>query len=263
MSVKWIDTRKLSFRSLLLLERVQISRLDGYALENDLALALKANPDVDWYFRHKCPEIVPFLDQIAKPLMSLPNNDEINVAEQNVLMRLNDWLTYVVDPAIYDQQPFVRWDSNELLSLVDFTDKVVLDIGAGTGRLAFIAAPRAKAVYAVEPVGNLRYYMREKANHLGFRNMYFVDGLITQIPFADHFADVLLSGHVFPDRLDEQETAAAEVERVVRPQGNVIHCPGNIDADNGIHKFLIDHGYEWGRFEEPVDGWRRKYWKTP
>ncbi len=47
MSVNWIDTTRLPFRSLLLLERVQISWLEGYAPEKELTLSLRANPDVE------------------------------------------------------------------------------------------------------------------------------------------------------------------------------------------------------------------------
>jgi SAM-dependent methyltransferase len=262
MSVKWIDTSQLSFDSLLLLERIQISWLNGYAHERELAIALKVNPEVEWFLRHKCPEISPYLEKIASTVPSILEAGEIREAEQNILAQLNDWLTYVIDPAIYDKQAFLQWDSNELLSIIDFTDKIVLDIGAGTGRLAFVAASQAKVVYAVEPVGNLRFYLREKAGKLGIRNLYPVDGLITQIPFSDNFADVVISGHVFPDILAEQIAATDEIKRVIKTGGIVVHCPGNIDENNATHRFFLDRGYNWGRFEEPADGWRRKYWKT-
>ncbi len=73
---------------------------------------------------------------------------------------LVDWLVYVVDPSLYDAQPFLEWDSNELTSLVDFTGKTAIDVGSGTGRLALTVAHLAKTVFAVEPVGNLREYLR-------------------------------------------------------------------------------------------------------
>ncbi len=262
MSVKWIDTSQLHFNSLLLLERIQISWLNGYAHERELAITLKNNPEVEWFLRHKCPEISSYLDKIVSLVPAMLEVGEIHEAEQRILAQLNDWLTYAIDPAIYDQQAFLKWDSHELLSVVDFTDKVVLDIGAGTGRLAFVAASKAKVVYAVEPVGNLRFYLREKAARLGIRNLYPVDGLITQIPFADDFADVVISGHVFPDVSAEQIAAIDEIGRVIKTGGIVVHCPGNIDEDNATHRFLLDEGYNWGRFEEPADGWKRKYWKT-
>jgi ubiquinone/menaquinone biosynthesis C-methylase UbiE len=72
---------------------------------------------------------------------------EVREAELSVMRSLEDWLVYVIDPKIYDKQPFLNWDSKELLEVVDFNDKIVLDIGAGTGRLAFVAAKTAKTVY--------------------------------------------------------------------------------------------------------------------
>jgi hypothetical protein len=48
---------------------------------------------------------------------------------------------------------------------------------------------------------------------------------------------------------------------VTRPGGMIILCPGNSDKDNGVHHFLVARGCAWSRFEEPRDGWKRKYWK--
>ncbi|HEX9896868.1 MAG TPA: methyltransferase domain-containing protein [Dehalococcoidales bacterium] len=262
MGVNWIDTTRLSFRSLLLLESVQISWLSQYVrIGNDLAIALKANPEVDWFLRHKCPEISTYLDSIVQLAPTNSTANEVHEAEQKVLVKLNDWLTYVIDPSIYDRQPFLGWDSNELLSIVDFTGKVVIDVGAGTGRLSFVAAPVAKVVCAVEPVGNLRSYMSLKAQEKGIKNFYAVDGLISRIPFPDGFADVTMGGHVLEEKLEWAIRDNAEMERVTKKGGMVIYCPGCLDVDSEVHHFLMADGYNWSRFEEPVDGWRRKYWK--
>jgi ubiquinone/menaquinone biosynthesis C-methylase UbiE len=138
--------------------------------------------------------------------------------------------------------------------------RIVLDIGSGTGKLAFIAAQNAAAaVYPVEPVGNLRVFLREKASRLGYKHVYPGDGLITQIPFADGFADITLCGHVYGDK---PEGELAELERVTRPGGMVILCPGTSMTENSTHEVLAAHGYQWAIFEEPGDGPKRKYWKV-
>ncbi|MFQ5616235.1 MAG: hypothetical protein ACE5GO_07230, partial [Anaerolineales bacterium] len=51
-------------------------------------------------------------------------------------------------------------------------------------------------------------------------------------------------------------------DRVTKPGGMVIHCPGNNDRDNETHTYLVSQGFRWARFEEPEDGIKRKYWKT-
>lgn len=270
MALNWMDTSELSFRSLLLLERVQIGWLPRQRkvgkeqnLNRDLAVALKANPGVEWFMRHKCHDISAFLDSILPLAPAISTATEVQNAEQRVLASLNDWLVYAIDPSVYDKQPFLAWDSNELLSLVDFMGKVVIDVGAGTGRLALVAAPRAKVIYAIEPVENLRLYMCKKANALGFSNVYMIDGLIAGIPFPDGFADITMGGHVLDDHVDEAARDCDEMERVTKKGGMVIHCPGNIDADNEVHRLLLERGYSSSRFEEPTDGWKRKYWKNP
>lgn len=258
MAPQWLQTEKLSFNSLLLLERVQLGWLRKTRLQSELAQALHAHPVVAWYIRHKNPEIAGWVDNLLQEYPPAECTEALYAAEQAVLKGINDWLVYVVDPTVYDAQPFLAWDSNEVTDLVDLRDRVVLDIGAGTGRLALLAAPLAAQVYAVEPVENLRRYLRIKAQNMDIDNLFVVDGLATAIPFPDLFADVVLSGHVYGD---EPRAERLELERVVRPGGMLLLCPGNQDVDNEVHRELVEHGYRWSRFEEPVDGPRRKYWK--
>jgi 2-polyprenyl-3-methyl-5-hydroxy-6-metoxy-1,4-benzoquinol methylase len=259
MPVNWMDVSELSFNSLLLLERVQISWFPGKGLDESFALALSANPAVEWFLRHKCPEVQSWLNGIMSTVPAQVSREDVRSAELAILRRINDLLVYVVDPAFYDAQPFLGWDSRELTWLVDFSSKTVLDIGAGTGRLALVAAEKAAAVFAVEPVANLRAYLRDKCQRLGLANVYPVDGIVTQIPFPNAFADVVMGGHVFGD---EPEQEYCELARVAKPGGMIILCPGNGDKDDERHRLLLAQGFQWSRFEEPRDGTRRKYWKT-
>jgi SAM-dependent methyltransferase len=259
MPVNWMDVSNLSFNSMLLLEAVQLSWFPGWLPKKELAVALYANPVVEWYFRNKCPQINAWVDQVleeGKEHFTFDPN-EIRQAEIAVLQSAEDLIVYVVDPAVYDAQPFLNWNAGELLSVVDFQGKVVLDIGSGTGRLAFIAAPLAEVVYAVEPVWNLRHYIRQKAERKGTNNLYPVDGIITKIPFPDNFANITMGGHVFgDDPHDEFE----ELVRVTRPGGMIILLPGNNDVDNEINHFLVEQGFQWSVFIEPPDDRMRKYW---
>ena len=260
MPVDWMDVSSLPFNTLLLLERIQLSWFPGWVPETQFAVALRANPNVEWYLRHKCPEMNEWLDKV---MMKEGENQpldpkDIRQAEIEIMKSINDLIVYVVSPDVYDSQPFLKWNPDELTSLVDFSDKRVVDIGSGTGKIALIAAAKAESVYAVEPVANLRIYLRNKAVALGLKNIFVVDGLITDVPFEDKFADVTICGYVFgDDPMDELQ----EILRVTKPGGMVILCPGNDDQDNDRHSFLVKNGFEWSKFEEPGVRFVRKYWK--
>jgi SAM-dependent methyltransferase len=261
MKINWLDVEKLSFNVMMLLDRIQLSWLPGIIPESELAVALIGNPEVEWFMRHKNPELNEWIDKVIQKEVNSDNlkKDDIRRAEIIVMQAINDMLVYVVDPAAYDEQPFLGWDSEELLSLVDFKQKTVIDIGAGTGRLTFTIASLAKHVFAIEPVTNLRDYIREKASKRDLHNVYTLDGLLTQIPLHDNFADVTMAGHVFGE---QPEKEYQEMLRVTKLGGMIILCPGNNDNDNSTHDFLISNDFEWSRFEEPSDGMKRKYWKT-
>jgi SAM-dependent methyltransferase len=260
MTLNWIDVTNLSFNTLLLLERVQLSWFPGWVPGAELAIALQANPTIEWYLRHKCPEIIPWLDHIKSTYRysSTPPSQQIHQAEIVVMETISDLLVYVIDPSIYDAQPFLAWDSTELLQLTDFNAKAVIDIGSGTGRLAFIAAEIASVVYAVEPVGNLRQYIKLKAQSMKLTNVYPVDGLITDLPFPAGFADITMCGHVFGDHPEAEHT---EMKRVTKQGGMIILCPGTSQAESKAHDYLLSQGFSWSEFEEPGSGLVRKYWK--
>ncbi|MBN1922361.1 MAG: class I SAM-dependent methyltransferase [Anaerolineae bacterium] len=261
MPLNWMDVTALPFNALLLLERVQLCWLPGWGLpQKPWALALQAHPGVAWVLGHKCPEIAPWVDELLALELPPEAAARLREAEVLILQALEDLLVYAVDPARYDAQPFMRWDDRELTDLVDFSGKTTLDIGAGTGKLALIAAGAgAAAVFAVEPVENLRHYMRARARERGLTNFYAVDGLITDIPFPEGFADVVLGGHVFGDF---PEAELAELERVTKSGGTIILCPASTLSESERHEFLVAHGFAWAVFEEPLSEPVRKYWKT-
>ena len=104
------------------------------------------------------------------------------------------------------------------------TGKTVLDVGAGSGRLAFAAAEKASWVYASEPVGTMREFMRDKIMREGIENIRVLDGLVTELPFPDGTFDVVMSGHVFGEDWD---TELAEFTRVCKRSGWLLNCPGD------------------------------------
>ncbi len=225
-----------------------------------MGTAIKGNPAVDWYLRQIYSPVGDYLDRCLAMAQEDPNPEDLRKAEIDVLNRFQDWLVYALDPEKYDHLEFLSWDDASLLGMADYKDKVVIDIGSGTGRLAFLVAPVASTVYAVEPVANLRRYLWEKREKLRFDNVFPLDGTIARIPLPDDFADIVMSGHVFGD---DPEAEYNEMARVTRNGGLIILHPGTHagSEQNAAHQYLLKQGFEFDTFEEPVDGTKRKYWK--
>ncbi len=265
--LNWLDVTEIDFNALLLLEPLHAAYLAQRQPDAAMGTALAAHPAVGWYLARIHPPITPYLEGCLALGESDATPQALREAERAVLDSIQDWLIYVLDPQIYDRLEFLTWDDRSLLSMADFGGKVVLDIGSGTGRLAFTVAPQPRVVYAVEPVANLRRYMWDKRARLGLDNVYPIDGTLMQIPFEADFADILMAGHVFGE---DFETEYSEMRRVVRNGGLILLHPGtNAGSEDDAHRFLIAQGFDFDTFEEPTalsgrfaDGLKRKYWQT-
>ncbi len=256
----WLDVTSISFNALLLLEPFHLKYIAEREPCQAMGTALGSHPAIEWYLRASHPPIGAYIDQCLSLALTEPTPTELRQAEISILNSMQDWLVYVLDPARYDHLSFLKWDDSSLLNMADFKDKMVLDIGSGTGRLAFAVAPAAGVVFAIEPVANLRRYLWQKRSQLGLENIFPLDGTITQIPLPDSFADILMAGHVFGDCLDQ---AYNEMHRVVRAGGSILLHPGtNATGEDEAHHFLIEKGFAFDTFTEPKDGLKRKYWKT-
>lgn len=256
----WLDVTDIHINALLLLEPLHLAYIADRKPDASMGTVLSAYPAIKWLFERRYPPILDYIKgclSLAKPN---PNATELRQAEIQILKSMQDWLIYVLDPARYDQLEFLKWDNTSLLTMADFHDKIVLDIGSGTGRLAFTVAPFAKVVYAIEPVANLRAYLWQKRSELSIENVYPLDGKIDQIPFPDNFADIVMNGHVFGENPIEEYQ---EMRRVVRDGGLILLHPGtSAHAEEDAHRFLISNGFEYDTFTEPVDGVKRKYKKV-
>ncbi len=258
---RFLKGASLEIEDLFLLEAFQIGYLPGWVPERELAAVVWAYPAIGRYLSKRHPPIAGFLERVTGEHPPADDPEQLAAYGDEVVWTIADLLVYNKCPEVYDGLDFHDWDFAEVTEITPLQGKVVLEGGAGTGRVALEAAETAKLVYAVEPVGRLRQYIRQKALERGLENLYVVDGFNHKIPFPDAFADLLITSHAISWRLEEE---LAEMERVVRPGGTIIHCPGTADSPRyaELHEHLISPrwAYEFARYEQP-DGWKRKYWK--
>lgn len=263
MSLGWIDAEQFSFNTLLLMDRWifnTISRNRQPEFRKQLAIALAGNPAILWYIVNKCPERRDYYNSLASEAPVGSTQKQIRDSEVKVLDALDTFVVYVY-PEITENLPYVKdWDNERLLSITDFTDKVVLDIGSGTGRLAFAAAAIAKTVFASEPVDRLREFIREKQKRLKVDNIYVIDGTIESIPFPNESFDIVVSGHVMGA---EHQAEWLEMSRVTKPGGYVIDCPGEDDRKEpeGPSKAWIELGFEYSHYISKTGGDVYRYWQ--
>lgn len=262
MSFNWINAEELSFNSFLLMDRWiirLICKSKWQEFRKNLGIALAYNPTVCWYFINKCPECEVDVNEMTNNVPSNLTKEEIRKCEIFVLNEIDSYVVYVY-PDIMEQCPYIRdWNEERLLSMIDFRDKVVLDIGSGTGRLAFTAAKLAKWVYASEPVDRLREYMREKIQRLQIKNMFVVDGTVEMIPFANDTFDIVMSAHVLGDEYDKEYN---EMKRVVKSGGYIIECMGEDDRKkDSPSSDLLRLGFNYNHYTSVSGGDVYRYWK--
>jgi SAM-dependent methyltransferase len=94
----------------------------------------------------------------------------------------------------------------------------VVDVGAGTGNVALLAADLAARVTAVEPAARLREVIEETA---GSRDLTVVDGTAASIPLPDGSADVILSNFAVIFAPDPA-AAIAELSRVAGATSRIL-----------------------------------------
>ena len=246
MLLNWINPEDYSFYCHLMMERFQIRLLLSYKFpewQNNLGVALRHNPAVLWYFTHKCPECADVAKRISADAPERLSCEEIRKAEIFVMACEQDFVIYTTPELMDTHCGFIyNWDKEHLYELANFTDKIVLDVGSGSGRLALAAAEKAKRVYASEPVDNLREYLRDKIVRERINNIRVVDGMADSLPFEDNTFDIVMSGHVVGDDFDKE---IAELTRVAKNGGWVIDCQGDrLDLDDKPNLRAEAMGYE-------------------
>jgi SAM-dependent methyltransferase len=99
-------------------------------------------------------------------------------------------------------------------------DEIVLDVGTGTGPLAFALAPRVRDVVGVDLVPELLELGRRYAND-HYTNVQLVEGDVTRLGFATESFDLVCERAVL-HHVGRPELMLAEMARVTRSGGRML-----------------------------------------
>lgn len=125
------------------------------------------------------------------------------------------------------------YEGNLPRAIADICDPAGLDVvelGAGTGRVTGLLAPRARRIVACDASLHMLGVAHDRLRDAGSTNWATVAGDNTALPVADACADLVVEGwsfaHVvgwYPETWRAQAALAlAEVRRVLRPGGTAI-----------------------------------------
>ena len=219
--IGWIDPIEYSFDCMLRMERFQIRLMMenlGSEGKEPMAIALKANPKVAWLFANKCPEMAASVKELADSAPTYSSPEQIREAEITILGGFEDFVIYTTPEIMNEKCDFIHgWKKERLFEICDLNGKVVLDVGSGTGRLAFAAAERAAFVVASEPVDALREYMREELRKIQKRV-----GITSLYVTHDQSEAMAISDKVIIMRSGKIEQAGTAMEIYARPKNQFV-----------------------------------------
>ncbi|MCY3784376.1 MAG: GNAT family N-acetyltransferase [Chloroflexi bacterium] len=216
-----------------------------------LYAALMPLPEVAAHFSDASPGFRAGLREAeAHPLKLSP--EELRSTQESILRRCAWNVGMAKSPATWDALTWGSWSPSEIHDRVDVRDRVVLDIGAGTGQATLRCAPYAARVFALEPVAALREYIERKLSAHGFYNVTTLDGLLERVPLADNAVDAaILTNGSFGWKPDEE---LREIDRVVRPSGTALMLAPCRPSDSEILDRIRRAGYDAFDLEMPTMG---------
>ena len=251
----------LHIEDLFLLEAFQVKYLPGRVPPKEFSVLLRANPVIRRFLISKYPPILDFISTILKENKPINSKSDIDKCCQDLLWEIADLIVYNKYPELYDARANFAWDLEEIISAKSLKGKTVIDAGAGTGRLAFMAAPFAETVFAVEPVTSHRRFIKDKAANKDVKNLFVMDGFLDSIPLPDNSADVLMTSNAIGWNFENE---LKEIERVLKTNACAIHLLRNPDAnaENPFHDLLVSSKWDYSCTQYAADnGWKLKYEK--
>jgi ubiquinone/menaquinone biosynthesis C-methylase UbiE len=158
----------------------------------------------------------------------------------------NRWdILYHEYPEIYDEFASVPYKPNKINILherFNLTNKIVVDVGSGSGRSSIELAKYAEKVVGVEPETTMRELAQQNTFEQGLDNVVYVDGRAEEIPLASRSVDfvVSLTATMYPPE-DVIPAFIHEARRVIKPDGIIVSVDVAPGWYGGALAHVIDH----------------------
>lgn len=132
--------------------------------------------------------------------------------------------------ALVSREDYLRNIPQAIDEVINVDGLNILDLGAGTGRLTLMLAPRVKSIHAFDASAEMLRVCRERLMTSGLSNWQVDVADHRQLPVDDHSADLVISGwSVSYLSVWNQENGEAELDkwltemrRVLRKNGTII-----------------------------------------
>lgn len=150
-------------------------------------------------------------------------------------------LFYSQFPELYDKFSHYEDSENKIFKFIkkefDLRNKIVLDLGAGTGRFSLLFSRLAKRVYAFDPSPEMLEILRYKIKEDSAKNIYLINKSAENLKLPDNSIDIIFSSWVLSGiynwrsgiskkelerRRAKVESIMANLERLLRQSGLMI-----------------------------------------
>ncbi len=175
-------------------------------------------------------------------------NDERGILEIGDLFAF-----FESQPKIYEilsqSEDFDNRILKTMLADVSFENRIVLDLGTGTGKFSVPLSSKAKLVVSLDKSEGALDILKGKSKS---KRIAVVKGTFSNIPLPDESVDIILATWAFNPSLPNAEAMFGEMFRVAKKGGKMI-IVGNYPAGE-YHlikkKYLLESGTECKFFNE-------------
>ena len=121
----------------------------------------------------------------------------------------------------------IRMDyfKNELreiaINSVDIKEKVIADLGAGTGFISLRVGEEANLVFSIDSSRNMLSELYKSAKHKNLNNIYPIKGNLEDLPLFDNSVDIIFINMAL-HHITHPDIAIKEMNRVLKKGGQVV-----------------------------------------